>query len=76
MGVVAYTAVKYYGENYYREYIDSRYDLAIRFSELIKEVHDLELAMDPDANIVCFRFVQEGKTVSELNKINAASEIL
>jgi L-2,4-diaminobutyrate decarboxylase len=72
MGVVAYTAVKYYGTSYYREYIDSRYDLAVSFAGMIRESEDLELAVDPDANIVCFRYAPKGKTDSELNRINAS----
>jgi L-2,4-diaminobutyrate decarboxylase len=72
MGVVAYTAIKYYGRSYYKEYIDSRYDLALSFAKMIRESQDLELAVDPDANIVCFRFATKGKTDSDLNIINAA----
>ena len=29
LGIIAYTALKYYGNSYYKEYIDSRYDLAV-----------------------------------------------
>lgn len=71
MGVIAYTAVKYYGARYYREYIDSRYDLAWRFASMIEATEDMELAVKPDANIVCFRYAPEGEDDSELNKINA-----
>jgi len=72
MGVVAYTAVKYYGESYYREYIDSRYDLALRFAEMIEESPEMELAVRPDANIVCFRYAPANKDDAVLDKINAA----
>jgi len=71
MGVIAYTAVKYYGTNYYREYIDSRYDLAVHFAGMIEKSGEMELAVKPDANIVCFRYAPEGKDDSEINKINA-----
>jgi L-2,4-diaminobutyrate decarboxylase len=70
MGVVAYTAVKYYGANYYEEYIDSRYDLAIRFADMIEENPNMELAVRPEANIVCFRFAPENKDETTLNRIN------
>lgn len=71
MGVVAYTAVKYYGANYYREYIDSRYDLAAAFAELIEGTPEMELAVKPDANIVCFRYAPDNPDDNSLNKINA-----
>jgi L-2,4-diaminobutyrate decarboxylase len=71
MGVVAYTAVKYYGASYYREYIDSRYDLAASFAELIEGTPGMELAVKPDANIVCFRYAPDNRDNNNLNKINA-----
>ncbi len=71
MGVVAYTAVKYYGASYYREYIDSRYDLAAAFAELIEGTPEMELAVKPDANIVCFRYAPDNLDDNNLNKINA-----
>ncbi len=37
LGIIAYSAIKYYGNSYYREYIDSRYDLAKSFSGINKE---------------------------------------
>lgn len=72
MGIIAYTAVKYYGTSYYGEYIDSRYDLAGRFAGMIIEFGDMELAVKPDANIVCFRFAPEKQGEGTLNRINAA----
>jgi L-2,4-diaminobutyrate decarboxylase len=72
MGIIAYSAVKYYGTSYYREYIDSRYDLAIRFAQMIEDAREMELAIKPDANIVCFRYAQANKDDIALNKINLA----
>ena len=72
LGIIAYTALKYYGNNYYREYIESRYDLATRFAEMVKTNPELELCTEPDANIVCFRFAPAGYKNEVLNKINAA----
>ncbi len=72
LGIIAYTAIKYYGENYYREYIDSRYDLAIGFAAIVKEDPKLELAVMPDCNIVCFRYAPKGISDDSLNRINAS----
>lgn len=72
LGIIAYTAMKYYGENYYREYIDSRYDLAGEFATTIKEDPQMELAVEPDSNIVCFRYAALGLNEELLNRINAA----
>lgn len=70
MGIVAYTAVKYYGTSYYKEYIDSRYDLAKWFAGTIIETDEMELAVEPDANIVCFRYSPAQSDDDSLNKLN------
>lgn len=71
LGIIAYTALKYYGKSYLREYIDSRYDLARSFAMMIRTDNQFELAVEPESNIVCFRFVSPGQTDTALNQINA-----
>lgn len=72
LGVVAYTVMKYYGNSYFREYIDSRYDLAAVFAEILKSDKQMELAAEPESNIVCFRYVPGPSHEKNLNKINSA----
>jgi L-2,4-diaminobutyrate decarboxylase len=72
LGVVAYTAVKYYGKSYYGEYIESRYKLASDFSALIGTTSDFELLTEPQANIVCFRYKPSDMDDEHLNRLNAA----
>jgi len=71
LGIIAYTAIKYYGESYYRHYIDSRYDLADTFSGMIKSDVSFQLATELQSNIACFRFAPDGHNDTELNKINS-----
>jgi L-2,4-diaminobutyrate decarboxylase len=72
LGIIAYAALKYYGKSYYKEYIDSRYDLAATFALMVKSDRQLELAIEPESNIVCFRFAPEGHNDLSLNQINSA----
>jgi L-2,4-diaminobutyrate decarboxylase len=72
LGIIAYTAMKYYGNDYYRQYIDSRYDLARTFSGMIKSDNHFELAVEPESNIVCFRYAPEGCDENAINQTNAA----
>lgn len=72
LGIIAYTALKYYGSSYYREYIDSRYDLASSFSKLIRSDGQFRIAAEPESNIICFRFSPEGYNDRALNELNAA----
>jgi L-2,4-diaminobutyrate decarboxylase len=71
LGIIAYTALKYYGNSYYREYIDSRYDLARIFALMVKSDYEFELAVEPESNIVCFRYAPEGYNSLTLNQINS-----
>lgn len=72
LGIIAYTALKYYGKSYFKEYIDSRYDLATTFAIMIKSERQFELAVEPESNIVCFRYAPEGHNNLTLNNINSA----
>lgn len=72
LGLVAFTAFKYFDKSYYNNYIDSRYDLAQRFAVMINDTHGFELAVNPDANIVCFRHNPGGMTDEQLNGLNGA----
>ena len=71
LGIIAYTALKYYGKSYYKEYIDSRYDLATTFAMMVKSDRQFELAVEPDSNIVCFRYAPKGHNDLTFNQINA-----
>jgi L-2,4-diaminobutyrate decarboxylase len=71
LGIIAYTALKYYGKSYYPQYIDSRYDLTADFALMIKSDRQLQLATEPESNIICFRFAPEGYNDLVLNKINS-----
>jgi len=72
LGIIAYSAIKYYGESFYKEYIDSRYDLAAKFALMVKSLPEFELAVEPMSNIVCFRYAPEGYDLNSLNNLNSA----
>jgi L-2,4-diaminobutyrate decarboxylase len=71
LGIIAYSAMKYYGGTYFREYIDSRYDLARTFSGMISSDKNFSIAVEPESNIVCFRFAPENSSGVDLNAINS-----
>ena len=71
LGIIAYTAMKYYGNDYYGQYIDDRYDLAAAFAEIVKSSDNLQLAVEPDSNIICFRFAPVQTDEIDLDHINS-----
>jgi L-2,4-diaminobutyrate decarboxylase len=72
LGLVAFTAFKYFDHDYYRNYIDSRYDLASAFAAEIGTAKMFELVTEPESNIVCFRYNPGDTSKEELNSLNGA----
>jgi L-2,4-diaminobutyrate decarboxylase len=70
MGFKVYAALNEYGTPLYEEYINQVQDNAKVFAELINEAQDFELALEPQTNIVCFRFVPSEPQV-DLSQLNA-----
>ena len=63
-----YALISTYGINIFGVYVDKCYDLGRKFAAMISDVPDLELAVEPDSNIVCFRVVE--KNTDTANKLN------
>ena len=55
-------------ESWYRNV----YDLAREFAQMIDAKDGFELALEPDANIVCFRLFNPQLSLDENNRINVA----
>jgi L-2,4-diaminobutyrate decarboxylase len=56
MGFVLYASLATHGEAYFADYVTSMGKLAQDFAQVLRESSDFELAVEPDANIVCFRY--------------------
>ena len=63
-----YTIFRTYGEDIFRQNIECLYELAERFAALIREHENLELAYEPQCNIVCFRYKAADADLNVLNK--------
>lgn len=61
MALKVYGSLKLLGTRVFAEHIDHSFDLARAFAKLIRETADFEVATEPQANIVCFRYLQEGR---------------
>lgn len=65
-----YAIMKQYGDELYQQHIDYLYDLGHTFADMVLRRSDLELALYPSSNIVCFRYCSNTHSNDELNKIN------
>ncbi len=70
MGVKAYALLKSYGTEIIDEYVTRQYDLAKDFAETLEKREDWELAMQPDTNIVCFRYRPKNFEEAETEHLN------
>ena len=69
MGLKLYVPLMIHGSDFFTRYIDRMYDLARDFAVLVSESSDFELAVQPEANIVCFRYLGDGSgNLDELQK--------
>lgn len=69
MGLKLYVPLMIHGADFFARYVEQMYDLARDFAALIEESPDFELAVQPEANIVCFRYLGDGSNgLDELQK--------
>jgi glutamate/tyrosine decarboxylase-like PLP-dependent enzyme len=61
-----------YGKNKYKRLIQQNLDQIKYLSELIEKAPFLELSAPVSSNVVCFRYVRDGLTEDELEKLNKA----
>ena len=66
-----YVLLKYYGEKVFDEYVTRQYDLTKSFEKLLRQHPHFELAVSPQSNIACFRYVDNITPNETLNEINA-----
>jgi len=68
MSIKVYSIIKAHGENIFGENYDYLYDLALFFAKLIHDKADFRLLLEPESNILNFRF--EPETDLDLNLLN------
>lgn len=70
-----FAIMRLYGDEIYRQNLDTLYDLGKEFAELIKTQNDMQLALEPSSNIVCFRYISDSGDIDKANK-TIAEELL
>lgn len=63
-----YAIMRLYGDEIYQQNVDMLFDAGKQFAEMIKKEKNMELALEPKSNIVCFRYVPETADADEKNK--------
>ncbi len=71
MSIKFYTLIRTYGIQAVEDFVTTLYDLGKTFAKMIQAKPHLELAVEPTANIVCFRWLKKEYTDEKLNQLNA-----
>ena len=66
-----YTMLKTYGEGIFDAYVTQLYDMGKKFGSLVQQHPNFELAIAPNSNIICFRYVDNNLNLNTLNEINS-----
>lgn len=72
MAIKLYLALAIHGEEFFADYIDYTHDLAKEFAALIKSQTDFELALEPQSNIVCFRYLKKDLSDEALDSLQTS----
>lgn len=56
MSIKIYALIKQYGKELFSEFVTQLYDLGQAFADMIRNEPGFELAIEPQSNIVCFRY--------------------
>ncbi|MFN8344804.1 MAG: pyridoxal-dependent decarboxylase [Spirosomataceae bacterium] len=72
MSVKIYSILKTGGEGIFAENVDTLHDLAKQFVQLLHKNPTFELAVVPESNIVCFRYIGKNMAPERYNPLNAA----
>ncbi len=72
MSAKVYTVMRTYSEQIFTQHVDLLYGLARQFATYIQQQPDFQLAVTPESNIVCFRYVSSETDVDQINTHNTA----
>lgn len=71
MSIQIFTLMQMYGPGLFDEFVTRQYDLARWFATFVESLNNFEIAVFPDSNIVCFRYINDALNHKELDQINA-----
>ncbi len=63
-----YAIMRLYGDEIYQQNVDTLFDMGKQFAEMVKAEKDMELALEPKSNIVCFRYIPKDGDADRVNQ--------
>lgn len=71
MSIKFYSILQCHGEEVFGQFVTRLYDIGKVFAGCLKQRDCFELALEPDSNIVCFRYINPDLSDNELNELNS-----
>ncbi len=71
MSIKIFLLLRYYGDSLIDSFVTRQYDLTRQFADHLKLRKDFEIAHKPMSNILCFRYLESGRSNKVLNSLNA-----
>ncbi len=68
LAIQLYGALTVHGTRLFADYVEATFDLAKRFAARIQSTPDFELAVEPQCNIVCFRYGRDDATQTKIRR--------
>ena len=69
MGLKLYLSLKNFGTDIFTAHVEYTHEISVEFSEIITKNNDFELAVKPQSNIVCFRYIKNDLDEDQLNQL-------
>jgi L-2,4-diaminobutyrate decarboxylase len=70
MAMPLYVCLATYGEAFFSDHVTACFDKARQFAELLQSQSDFDLAIEPQCNIVCFRYLPSHLRDADIERIN------
>lgn len=71
MSIQFYVMQQHYGEQVFDQFVTRVYDMGKTFAQKVKDRPLFELALEPESNIVCYRYCPKKVNEKDLNALNA-----
>lgn len=65
MGMRLFVSLCAYGTDFFAGYVTAMWDLAREFVQMLRDAGDFEPAVEPESNIVCFRYLKKGEAEND-----------
>ncbi|MFT4566836.1 MAG: L-2,4-diaminobutyrate decarboxylase [Saprospiraceae bacterium] len=71
MSIKIFLLLRYYGDTLIDSFVTRQYDLTRQFAGYLHSRKDFEIGHKPMSNILCFRYLEAGRSNEVLNTLNA-----